>query len=172
MQTELSEKLMAVRWSRIKRHLNGHRTLLDYGAAAGAFLRSEHAEPGLALSGWDINPYSPYARPLDEPGRGFDVVTAFDVLEHIPSPAAFLDRFHPRLLAVLTPSTDGLADLEEITTWRHYRPGEHVHYFSRQSLAALFLRAGYCVEEVCYTEGAIRNPTRPMDLILMIGSRA
>lgn len=162
---------MAVRWSRLRRHLNGHRTLLDYGAAAGAFLSSEHREPGLSLTGWDINPHSPFARPIDTPARGWDVLTAFDVLEHIPSPAAFLDRFNPRLLAVLTPSTDAIRDKGELFTWKHYRPGEHLHYYSRESLAALFLRAGYCVEEVCYTEAAMRNPTRPMDLILMIGRR-
>lgn len=170
-QTELSRKLMAVRWSRIKRHLNGHRALLDYGTADGAFLRSEHRDPCLHLVGWDVNPHSPYAKPIHEPSRGFDVLTAFDVIEHLTSPTAFLDRFRPRLLAVLTPTTDGLADKQEILSWKHYRPGEHVHYFNRQSLAALFLYGEYNVEEVCYTEAAMRNPDGPRDLILMIGSR-
>lgn len=170
-KTDLSTQIMSVRWSRIGRHLNGHRTLLDYGTADGAFLASEHRDPGLELQGYDVNPYSPYSKPILPPKRGFDVLTAFDVIEHLPSPAAFLDKYYPKLLAVLTPSTGTIRNKQDILSWRHYRPGEHLHYYNWSSLAALFDTAGYNVEEVCYTEGAMRNPQRPMDLILMIGSR-
>lgn len=172
----LTRELMAARWGLMSRYLNGHRTLLDLGTGTGTFLRSPAAPEGLELHGNDINPGSPYfggAVQLFVRKKSVDVLTMFDVVEHLPAPREVLEDLRPRLLVVNTPNIGALESPDpEIFAWKHYRPGEHLHYFSRTSLSALFLHAGYCVEEVSFTEGAKRNPDRPMDLITMIGRRA
>lgn len=162
---------MAIRWGMLSRYLNGHKTLLDLGTATGTFLRSPAAPEGMELHGSDINPKSPYYG-LPVPRR-VDVLTMFDVAEHLENPRDVLEQIRPRLVAVCTPNVGALSSPDpEIFAWKHYRPGEHLHYFNRESLAALLFYSGYHVEEVSFMEGTKRNPDRPMDLITMIGRRA
>jgi len=164
---------MALRWGFLRRHVNGHKTLLDYGTGPGAFLASYSSSnfPPLVIDGYDINPHSPFYKPIN---KKWDVVTAFDVIEHMESPRDWIESINPRLLVVLTPCIDALR-LEPyrggIQDWKHYKPGEHLHYFGAKSLSALFRKCGYTVEGWDYAESANRNPENPRDLITMAASR-
>lgn len=174
-QTELGEKIAAFRWGFLRRYMNGkHTTLLDVGAGTGAFLRSTHAIPGVELHGFDINPFSEYCRPgkdvIDQP----DVVTAFDVIEHMESPRNFVRLMNPKLLVILTPNVDPLMNTPSrgpITGWRHYKPGEHLHYYGLKSLSALIHKCEYVVEGWDYLEATHRNPDHCRDLVTMAASR-
>lgn len=167
-QTELGRRIEGYRWGFLRRHLNGHRTLVDYGCATGAFLRSEHRIDGIEVDGYDINPSSPYHR--DPAWKHPDVITAFDLIEHLPSPRAWIEEHRPRLLILLTPNV-GAIHKGLIETWRHYRPDEHYHYYKIESLKALLDKTGYFLEGWDFLEGAHRNPNRPMDLITVAASR-
>ena len=168
-ETELGKRIGAYRWGFLRRHLNGYKTLLDYGAGAGSFLDSPAAIPGIKTSGFDINPYSRFFQDKFAE-NGNEILTAFDVLEHLESPRALLEKSRAKLLVLLTPNVEAVPK-SMITTWRHYKPGEHLHHYGPESLRALFKSTGYHMEGWDFLEGAHRNPTRPTDLITVAASR-
>lgn len=170
--TPFSDLLMRCRWGLLSRYLNGHKTLLDYGTGTGAFLKHPFRPESLSVEGYDINPFSEY-----HDVRGFlpknhkpDVMTMYDVLEHLPEPISVIEHFRPKILAVSVPYAE-LLKIDELPTWRHFRPGEHLHYFTKRSLKVLMEKTGYEIEEVSFTEGAKRNPDRPCDIVTVIGRR-
>jgi len=170
-KTELGEKIAAFRWGFLRRYMNGHTTLLDYGAGPGAFLRSPHAIPGVKLEGYDINPASEFCKDYS---RRPDVVTAFDVIEHMESPREWIEHLNPKLLVILTPNVDPVMNTPSrgpITGWRHYKPGEHLHYYGLKSLSALIHKCGYRVEGWDYLEATHRNQEHCRDLVTMAASR-
>ena len=61
----------------------------------------------------------------------FDVVTMFDSLEHLKDPS-LVCKLKSRLYIVTLPNTP--TRIEDFPEWKHYRPGEHLHYFSKDSL--------------------------------------
>ena len=67
--------------------LIGGKALLDYGCGSGHFVRYAR-EQGVQAEGYD-----PYSEEFGDPAvldRGYDFVTAQDVLEHVDDPAAFI----------------------------------------------------------------------------------
>ena len=68
----------------------------------------------------------------------FDLICFFDSLEHIPD-FSDLFRLRSRHVAVSIPATPGFV-LQTPRQWRHYKPGEHLHYFSQLSLGRLMQR--------------------------------
>jgi hypothetical protein len=66
----------------------------------------------------------------------FDVITLWDVLEHIPdftslAPVLAKTRFVALSLPI---KPDG----KRWEQWKHFKPGEHLHYYSEDLLVALF----------------------------------
>ena len=85
--------------------------MLDVGCGNGAMLRAfSQAAPGWSLAGTELGDKyrrlvesipgveSLYTCPPGEVPGQFDVITMIHVLEHIPQPAAFLDRLLPKLV--------------------------------------------------------------------------
>jgi 2-polyprenyl-3-methyl-5-hydroxy-6-metoxy-1,4-benzoquinol methylase len=138
--------------------------VLELGCGHGGFLKLVR-DAGFDVLGLDLSPsVLDYARrtfgidvvrgPLEEtdlPAGSFDVVAAFDVLEHVPDPletvraAAALLR-PGGLLVVQTPrySGDSHAALRarEDPFLAHLNPGVHVHLLTADGMRALFARAG------------------------------
>ena len=168
-QEPLSDLLMRCRWGLVRRHLNGHKTLLDYGTGTGVFLENALRPQDLSVKGYDVNPASPFSRVMIDHLRP-DVLTMFDVVEHLTDPKGVIEKINPRLLTISTPNVD-FVDTKNLSTWRHFKPGEHLHYFGRKALTALMLSTGFAVEEMSFTEAAKRNPDRPFDIITMVGAR-
>lgn len=170
-ESPLSDLIMRRRWTLVLKHQNGYKSLLDYGAATGAFLDHSMRPENLAVGGYDINPaakkYLQYPKGIYPP----DILTMFDVLEHLTAPLDLFRFVSPKLLVVTVPNVNFVVN-SELPNWRHFKPGEHLHYFSNASLAALFERAGYKVVETSYAEGSVRNPDRPGDILTMVGRRA
>lgn len=112
--------------------------LLDVGYGNGSFLKLA-ARGGFDVFGNDIHgvDYGIRDIPLEEAVDSvWDVVTFFDSLEH------FADLDLPRVLTTqarvviisIPCRPDSFPAHKE---WKHYRPGEHLHYFSRYSLELL-----------------------------------
>lgn len=140
--------------------------LLDIGCASGLFVAAAH-ERGWQARGADASEWG-IARARERcPGARFDVgtletleleresvdvVTLFDVLEHVHDPRAALDRIRgwlrPGGLLVLSVPNSG--------SWMAKLMGrrwvlllrEHLWYFSPETIGALLDRAGY---ELCNT---------------------
>lgn len=71
----------------------------------------------------------------------FDLICFFDSLEHFQDFSALLE-LRTRNVVVSIPESPDLL-LKNPKVWRHYRPGEHLHYFSHDSLDRLMQRWGF-----------------------------
>jgi len=139
--------------------------LLELGSAYGFFL--DEAAKYFECTGIEVSkPAAEYSRqrghrvlnePLSEatlPAIGkVDVVSMFDVVEHLPDPVAtfkLLDRcLNTGGVIMLT-----TGDIESINArlfgkhWRLMTPPQHTYFFSRQTLRSIFERMNYKIEVV------------------------
>lgn len=159
------------RLSIIRKHrLSG--VLLDVGCSNGAFVRRA-SEWGFRASGLEldedvarlaerISGVSVLVGPLETqelPNASLDVITAFDVVEHLYEPFAFLERAR----RLLTP--DGILVFETFRTdvpafgndpEKHddFKPLEHVYMYTEANLDTLVARSGFEVLETIYPMGS------------------
>ena len=141
----------------------GRRRLLDVGAATGFFLEIARrrdwsvtgVEPsafaaGLARNkGLDVR--HGVVEELDAPDGSFDVVTMWDVLEHVRQPraslaAAFRLLRPGGLLALNTPDAGSLLARLLGLRWHLVVPPEHLVLFHQQSLRLLLSDTGFQVD--------------------------
>lgn len=149
--------------------------LLEIGCGYGHFLVAAR-EKGYAVAGVELSrPATAHARErfgLDvTPGQlaaaalpgGFDVIAAWDTLEHVPDPVAFLrtarDLLAPGgLLAFSTPYISSLPARLLRQRWWTLKPAEHIWHFTPAHHRLVFARAGLTVTRV------VRNPLFPANL--------
>ena len=144
--------------SRLKDPAGGR--LLDVGAAAGFFLLAAREQgwkvEGIELSSWlaawakDHFDLSIRETPLHEgqfPPDHFDVVTMFDVLEHVEDPTATVRVVRKvlkddGLFALSYPDYGSIfARLLQRRWW--FLLSVHLHYFTRQTIRRLLERNGF-----------------------------
>ncbi len=140
-------------------------TILDIGCAAGFFLEQAAAR-GWSAYGQEVSAYAAgvardalgdrvfcgHLDAIDLPDGSVDVITMWDVIEHLDDPLDVLARMR-RLLR-----DDGLLVLctGDIESWlarlqgRHsriYNPPQHLYFYSRTTLPKLLEHAGWRVAE-------------------------
>jgi len=130
--SKTGETISKIRWEFINR-LNPHN-VLDYGCGVSWF--RAYRPDGINVDTFDIGPYPQTGVSL----KIYDVTCFWDVLEHIPD----FSVIEPILrisnnIAVSLPISPGEIDLN----WKHYKPGEHLHYFTHETLDVLFKRYGF-----------------------------
>jgi SAM-dependent methyltransferase len=137
--------------------------ILDVGCATGFFLEAA-CSAGFEPFGVELSEYSakiagdkfgeqaifngvleksPFGR------KSFDVVTMFDLLEHVRDPMSVLKKTSELLkddgiVAIMTPDTDSLTHRLMGKKWTHYKI-EHLFYFNRKSIRELAGRCGFSV---------------------------
>jgi 2-polyprenyl-3-methyl-5-hydroxy-6-metoxy-1,4-benzoquinol methylase len=141
--------------------------LLDVGCSTGLFL-NEARTAGFSVHGAELSTKSArFAREhfgLDvHPGdwreaghadHSFDVITLFDVIEHLADPHSELVALRRLLkpggvLLQSTPDIDGLFPrlsyrlVRKLDYWPHPEPPHHLYQFSKRTLTALTETAGY-----------------------------
>jgi len=127
------ERIARIRWGFISEI--EPRTVLDYGSGVGWF--RAWRPPGVEVDSYDIGPVPQTEIRLVM----YDVSCFWDVLEHIPNfedlePVFALSR-HIALTVPIKPEDTSLSE------WKHFKPGEHLHYFTRESTEAFFSRYGF-----------------------------
>lgn len=145
---------------------NGTAHILDVGCSAGLFLRRAR-DAGFAVSGLEMSPRSvDYAREThgldvrqgaiedaDYADGSFDIITLFDVIEHLANPYAAAKQLAKWLkpggiLLMSTPNIDGLfprvsyLPSKALDYWPHPEPPHHLFQFSEKTLAELARQAG------------------------------
>lgn len=132
---------------------------LDVGCADGVFVR-EAAALGVMAEGVELSSVAVgLAVAAGLPVRCgaleevisaepvFDCITAFDVLEHVLDPLAFLQGIAQRLkpgghAALTMPDKSSLYARLMGPRWWFYIPEEHLHYFDRETIQKLMVKAG------------------------------
>lgn len=181
----------------LERHVAPGR-LLDLGCWVG-FLLSQASKRGWETTG--VEPSAWASRYAQEqlglevvngdlltsslPEHGFDAIVLGDVIEHLPDPAAGLDRVAGLLapgggLVLLLPDAGSRIARVMGRRWWSVLP-THVQYFTRSSLTTLLVRQGWEVAEVrtapkAFTVGYYLSRTggysRALEKALLRGARA
>ena len=154
------------RAARIERRTRGRR-LADIGCSCGYFI-DVALEHGFDATGVEFSPVaiaaaSNEARPRIIQGdvntlhamqqASFDVVTAFDIVEHVLDPVQFLTQLkgllkREGLLAITTPDTGHVLRPLMGTRWPMLQPFQHTCLFSAKSLRMALETAGYADIEI------------------------
>jgi 2-polyprenyl-3-methyl-5-hydroxy-6-metoxy-1,4-benzoquinol methylase len=146
----------------VRRHFQQPGRVLDVGCAAGYFLSVMQGE------GWNVtglepsDAIRPNAEKLLGPGNvragllgevdlepaSFELITMWDVIEHIPDPVAAV-REVGKLLA---PGGKFLIETQNVNSrtakllgkrWQHYKHAEHIYHFNPKTLGIILERAGF-----------------------------
>ena len=152
-QSDIGHLLNLYRMQFVQKYLPKRKdtAVFDFGCGAGVFakLASQH----WTVSAYDINPiYREYWKRdtslweavdfLKEMERDphYDCITFFDSLEHVEDVHGFVRFYRPKFYIASIPI---LPDNTDLNTWKHFKPTEHLHYFSRTALLQFFGAAGY-----------------------------
>lgn len=140
--------------------------VLDIGSAAGYFLATMK-EIGWECHGIELSEFmaakSKELFGLDEvrpgsildstyPPAHFDVVTFWDVIEHLEDPLSHLKKAHSLLrddglLVIETQNVQSLFARVMGSRWQHFKMAEHLYHFAPKTIATLLDRAGFRILE-------------------------
>ncbi len=171
--TPESDMLCSIRLGTLQTAGKLSGSIVDLGCSVGSFVR--HAQhSGYNAVGFDCSPKAVqiarengllvdlvHLESLNGEIQGVDCITLFDVIEHISDPVALLQHVSGALndggiIVLSTPDASGLAS-DSFEDWRHYKPGEHIHYFTEASLRSCLELSGYSVLSVTGTEDRVRK---------------
>ena len=147
-------------------------TSLDVGAGSGKLVRflrqsgvnARGIEPSRALFDYFLSDDPAFQHGTLEtcrpPARTFDIVTAFDVIEHVLEPAVFLEEIASIIkpggvLFVSTPNVGSLTARVFGRRW-HFFHTYHLSYFSPSTLAAAAQPRGFSLLGWCH-RGRLRS---------------
>lgn len=160
--------------------------LLDIGCGAGYFVKCA-LDRGWKGHGLELLPeYIQYAQnnlhlPQIQQGsldnelpfqpQAFDVVTLWDLIEHVRHPLASLKRINRAtkpggLLIIWTPNVKNSIFVKE--QWLSYKLNQHIYFFSRNSLSQILKKAGFKIDYITTNKAKKglfnRNNTIPFKL--------
>jgi hypothetical protein len=151
-QSPIAEKLMQVRVDLVEKH-SPNAKIVDIGIGSGHFIevREERANYPLNHSGvkritfgYDVNPHAitwliSHKLWFDPWATDPEIVTCWDSLEHLPRPHEFLARVRSMIYV----SIPIFRDKEHCLTSKHFKPGEHLWYFTRTGFINYMKRLGF-----------------------------
>jgi len=157
---KINRKTFSDRLKRISKKV-GKGKLLDVGCALGDCLIEAKKLGWINPQGLEISTYA-YIQAMargvsvrngsigniSAKGHGFDVITYQDVIEHVINPLNELKEVYKRLnpgglLYMVTPDIGGFWSIVLGKYWYHFKKGEHLMYFSEDTISAALRKAGY-----------------------------
>lgn len=154
--TPMGRALTAARLALVLRHWDRKGLLVDVGIGAGQFVEA-CVEDGIAARGADVCPVAiewlakrGLLHNLDWPNGSAhaSVMTFWDSIEHMPDPAAAIGKARGWAFVAL-PVCDTRA---EWVLSKHFKPGEHLWYWSERGFALWAEAQGFRVEEISRVE--------------------
>jgi 2-polyprenyl-3-methyl-5-hydroxy-6-metoxy-1,4-benzoquinol methylase len=149
---DINRKTFYERIKRINKRVADKGKMLDVGSALGDSLIEARKLGWNELYGSELSKYAAVEskkrnlkinigslHSAKYPSNFFDVVTLQDVIEHVKDPTTEIREINrilkPRgLVFIVTPDVDGIWAKLLGQLWYHYKPGEHIMYFSQKSL--------------------------------------
>ena len=145
---------------RIEALLGGPGSVFDIGTAGGSFLAAARArgwkvdgcEPNKWLAAWGKKHYGIDIRPgslteQDLEGAKYDVVTLWDVVEHLPQPSEIIARakqmVKPGGYLILTFPDFGSPSARMLGRFWPFLSSVHLFYFSKATIARMLKKAGF-----------------------------
>lgn len=182
-----SKELSSMRIKMIQKSGVSTGNLFDIGCSIGSLIQEANAN-GFKASGVDCSAPSveiAKSRGLDVSLSEFesmngslpksDCYTMYDVLEHLEDPLECLKKLRSLIspdgiLVISVPNAN--VDRHEFSSYRHYKPGEHKHYFTMDSIIQILSKCSFNAFNYNFDESIIRfNPKKPNDNILTVISR-
>ena len=141
--TELGNQLTQAR-KRLVLNNTTNEDLVDIGIGGGLFVRS------MDCYGYDVNTKANewlssidrYKDPYDD--GPVKAITCWDAIEHIPNPVALLNNVQEWVFA----SIPVFESAESVIQSKHYRPGEHIWYWSHEGFVKFMKRNGFMFTEL------------------------
>lgn len=120
-------KINAGRIDLVNRHAGVATQVLDVGVGSGEFIKKRPF-----TFGHDVNPKAvEWLKSWERWSYDFSTFAAFtfwDVIEHVEDPNCYFNQIKPG--AFLFTSLPIFSDINRIRGSRHYRPGEHLYYWT------------------------------------------
>ncbi len=142
------------------------KDLLDVGAATGVFCsvatQRGWQSQGLELSAYAVAQAQAHGRAVVQGSievfkteQRFDVVTAWDLVEHLPYPEEFFKACKDLLkengyVCFSVPKSDSWFARVLGRAWTLIAPPQHIHYFTQASITALLRAHGFTIERLLY----------------------
>ncbi len=137
MYSKSAEQINNIRWEFIS-DINP-KVVLDYGSGVGWF--RAYRPKDVEVYSYDIGNFPQTGIEL----RMYDVVCFWDVVEHVPDFTILESILNlSRHVAITLPIYE--ENVENLEAWKHFKPNEHLHYFTKKSLVALLNK--YFFEEI------------------------
>lgn len=142
--TPMGAALTRERCAFVARHLSKGNALVDIGIGGGRFVREYGCE------GYDINPLAVdwlkarrcFCDVYDDTAN-IDSIAFWDSMEHIEAPEELVNKANNFVFVSMPIYTDGLHCINS----RHFKPGEHLWYFTRDGLIKWFEKRGFELRE-------------------------
>lgn len=162
----------------MRRHQIAPDSIAEIGCGAGAILAGLRSHfPDAELYGYDIAPgaagfWGRYATARIDFSLGdffqlsrrrYDVLLAFDVIEHLANPFDFLARLggHASYHIFHIPlDLSAMSVLRETPLLRVRKKVGHLHYYTKGLALATLEESGYQVVDFCYTGAGFTAPQR------------
>src|SRR5581483_2775999 len=157
----INRKTFRDRLNKIESKTGNKGKLLDVGCALGDFLEEAKRLGWKSAEGIEVSDYG-YNHCIKKglkvrkgtletsnyKSNSFDVVTYQDVIEHITNPVEELRKVNKILkpggiIYLVTPDIGGVWSKILGPLWYHYKPGEHVVYFSQKTISLALKKAGF-----------------------------
>ncbi|MCX4186768.1 methyltransferase domain-containing protein [Methylophaga sp. OBS4] len=134
--SEMGSRLNHARVNLVENYWNGE--VVDIGVGAGRFVKEK------GCFGFDVNDKAvnwlkreslfcdPYVEPVD-------CITCWDSLEHIPEP----EKLIAQVKCLVFVSMPIYKDADDVLQSKHYKPGEHLWYWTHEGLQRWFHSLGF-----------------------------
>lgn len=156
--------------------IKGKGSLMDVGCGPGVFLEVVSKDKNWQSYGLDLsseaikiakqeklNARVATLTKISFGKKKFDVITAFQLIEHDRNPLSFFTTARAKLkdggvLMITTPSAAGFLARVMGKSWFGYYNHEHLYFFTPKTLSSLAERAGFKVELLKTEHGRVIKP--------------